>query len=70
MGPFNVYEIRVEGHLSDSWSPWFEDMEIHRAESGETVLCGPLRDQAALHGVLMRVRDLGLLLVEVRRIEG
>ena len=62
-----IYEIRVEGHLSHSWSPWLEDLAIHHTEDGETVLSGPLRDQAALHGVLMRNRDLGLPLVEVKR---
>jgi hypothetical protein len=62
------YEIRVEGHIGDSWSSWFEGLSIHQEESGETVLSGPLADEAALHGVLMRIRDLGLPLVEVRRI--
>jgi hypothetical protein len=63
------YKIRVEGHIGDSWSSWFEGMTIHHEESGETVLSGPLVDEAALHGVLMKIRDLGLPLVEVRRIE-
>ena len=63
-----IYEIRVEGHLSSSWSDWLEGMSIRHEESGETVLLGPLVDQAALHGVLMRIRDLGLPLVVVRRI--
>ena len=69
MSPSQFHEIRIEGHLGDSWSPWLDDMTVHREESGETVLSGPLRDQAALHGVLMRIRDLGLPLVEVRRKE-
>lgn len=63
------YEIRVEGHIGDSWSSWFEGMAIRHEESGETVLSGTLVDEAALHGVLMRVRDLGLPLVAVRRKE-
>lgn len=63
------YEIRVEGHLGDSWSPWFEGMTIHHEEGGETVLSGPLTDQTALHGVLMKIRDLGLALIEVRSIK-
>jgi len=63
------YEIRVEGHISDSWSSWFEGMAIRHEESGETVLSGPLADEAALHGVLAKIRDLGLPLVEVRREE-
>jgi hypothetical protein len=61
------YEIRIEGHLSDSWAAWFEGLEIRQEESGETVLSGPLADQTALHGVLMRIRDLGLPLVSVVR---
>ncbi len=64
-----VYEIRVEGHLGDSWSPWFEGMAIRHTEGGETVLTGSLVDQTALHGVLMKVRDLGLPLVTVQRVE-
>jgi hypothetical protein len=64
------YEIRVEGHISDSWSPWFEGLTIRHEESGETALTGPLADEAALHGVLMKIRDLGLPLVEVKRVPG
>ena len=63
------YEIRVEGHIGDSWSSCFEGMTIRQEESGETVLSGMLIDEAALHGVLMRIRDLGLPLVEVKRKE-
>ena len=63
-----TYQIRVEGHVGESWSPWFQGMAICHEESGETVLSGPLPDQAALHGVLMKIRDLGLPLVEVTRI--
>ena len=62
------YEIRVRGHIGDSWSPWFEGLTIHPEESGETVLTGPLVDDAALYGVLMKIRDLGLSLVELKRI--
>jgi hypothetical protein len=64
----HVYEIRVEGQLGDSWSPWLGGMAIRHEESGETVLCGPLPDEPALHGVLAKIRDLGLPLVEVRRL--
>ena len=63
-----VYEIRVEGHLGDSWSPWFEGMTIRHQDSGETVLTGALVDQSALHGVLIKIRDLGLPLVTVKRV--
>ena len=62
------YEIRIEGHLSASWASWFEDLQVCHEESGETILVGTLADQAALHGVLMRIRDLGLPLVAVSRI--
>jgi hypothetical protein len=62
------YEIRVQGHLGDSWSSWFEGMTIRHEESGETVLIGPLVDEAALHGVLIKIRDLGLPLVQVKRL--
>lgn len=64
------YEIRVEGHIGGSWSSWFEGLTIRREENGQTVLVGPLADEAALHGVLMRIRDLGLPLVEVKRVPG
>ena len=63
----HVYEIRVEGHLGDSWSPWLGGMDIRHKEGGETVLSGPLPDEPALHGVLAKIRDLGLPLVEVKR---
>jgi hypothetical protein len=62
------YRIRIEGHLGASWATWFEGLEIRHEENGETVLSGTLADQAALHGVLMRIRDLGLPLVAVNRI--
>lgn len=63
------YEIRVQGHIGDSWSSWFEGLSLHHEENGETVLYGPLADQAALHGILIRIRDLGLPLVSVNRVE-
>jgi hypothetical protein len=67
MSKATFYEIRVEGHLNDSWSSWFESMTIRSCEGGQTILSGPLADEAALHGVLMKIRDLGLPLVEVKR---
>lgn len=69
MGTPTVYEIRVEGHIGNSWSSWFEELDLRREASGETVLTGPLVDEAALYGVLMKLRDLGLPLVEVRRMQ-
>jgi hypothetical protein len=59
------YEIRVEGHLDGRWSEWFDRLEITNLDNGETMLSGDIVDQAALHGVLAKVRDLNLALVEV-----
>ena len=59
------YQIRVRGHLDRSWSEWFAGLTITALPGGETLLAGPLPDQAALHGVLAKVRDLGLPLVAV-----
>lgn len=61
------YRIRVKGHLDQRWAEWFEPLTIANVENGEAVLVGDLVDQAALYGVLARVRDLGLPLVEVRQ---
>jgi hypothetical protein len=64
------YEIRVKGHLAADWSDWFEGLTVHQEADGETILSGPL-DQAALHGVLAKIRDLGLVLVAVnQRMQG
>lgn len=62
------YEISVEAELDPSWSEWF-DMQIIAAPGNHTVLTGDLEDQAALHGVLARVRDLGLVVISVVRID-
>ena len=62
------YEIRIKGHLENRWANWFSDLTITRADRGETVLTGPV-DQAALHSVLRKVRDLGMPLLSVIRIE-
>ena len=59
------YRIRVKGHLDDHWSDWFSGLTICNEAYGEAVLAGPLADQAALHGVLMKIRDLGLPLLAV-----
>jgi hypothetical protein len=63
------YEIRIKGHLDDKWADWFEGLTITREDNGETLLIGPVVDQAALHGVLRKVRDLGIPLLSVSRIE-
>jgi hypothetical protein len=63
-----VYEIQIEGHLAERWSDWFEGLSIHKEDNGETVLRGPLKDQAALFSVLTKIRDLNLTLISVFRI--
>ncbi len=60
-----VYEIRLKGHLDARWAEWFEGLTITLEENGCTLLSGPLADQAALHGILKKVRDLGLTLLSV-----
>ena len=64
-----VYEIRVEGHLGHALAGWFEGLSIAFEDNGDSVLTGPVVDQAALHGFLTRVRDLGVSLVSVNRLE-
>ena len=59
------YQIRLQGHLDSHWSAWFEGLTITNEANGEAVLRGPLADQAALHGVLIKVRDLGLPLLAI-----
>lgn len=59
------YELRVAGHLGDHWSTWFAGMELVREDDGTTTLRGSLADQAALHGLLAKVRDVGVLLISV-----
>jgi len=64
------YEITVEGHLDRShWSRWFEGMAVTFSEDGNTIISGRVVDQAALHGLLAKVRDLGLTLIAVQRSE-
>ena len=62
-----VYEIRVKGVLGQEWSDWFDGFAITPQANGETLLTGPVADQAALHGVLNGIRDLGLPLISVQR---
>ena len=62
------YEIRIEGVLGERWTAWFEDLQVS-SEGTETVLSGPLADQAALHGVLVKIGDLGMRLISVRRVD-
>ena len=63
------YYIRVRGHLDQSWSDWFEGLAVSNESSGDAVLAGSIVDQAALHGVLAKVRDLGLPLLAVIQLE-
>jgi hypothetical protein len=64
-----VYQIRIEGHLSQQWMDWFDGLSITLEEDGDTLLTGPVVDQAALHGLLKKVRDLGMPLVSVNPVE-
>jgi hypothetical protein len=59
------YQITIKGHLDTHWSAWFDNLTISNQANGEAVLHGPLADQAALHGVLIKIRDLGLPLLAV-----
>ncbi len=60
-----VYQIRIKGHLGRHWTDWFEGLTITPEDDGETLLTGPVVDQAALHGVLKKVRDVGMPLISV-----
>ncbi len=67
-----VYELRISGRLGNSTQTWFEDMEVTVDESSspvQTIIQGPMRDQAALYGLISRIRDLGLTLLSVNRVE-
>ncbi len=63
----SIYSIRLEGHLDQSWSEWLDGMTITSVENGETLLSGVVVDQAALHGLLARIRDLNLRLISIIR---
>jgi hypothetical protein len=62
------YELRVQGVLDDRWSGWFDGLEVS-SDDRETTIAGPVADQAALHGLLAKIRDLGLPLLSVRRLD-
>ncbi len=62
------YEIRVQGHIGRAWSRWFDHLTVEEMNDGSTVLRGDLPDQAALHGLLNKVRDLGMTLLSVQQV--
>jgi hypothetical protein len=64
-----VYQIRIKGHLGRQWTDWFEGLTITLEDKGDTLLAGPVADQAALHGLLRKVRDLGTPLLSVNQSE-
>lgn len=64
-----TYRIRVRGHLDLGWAGWFDGLTIMHGEDGDTVLEGPVADQPALHGLLVKIRDLGLLLISVNLVD-
>lgn len=64
-----VYQIRLKGHLGPQWADWFEGLTITLEDEGETLLTGPVADQAALHGLLKKVRDLGMPLISAVRVK-
>ncbi len=66
---FGRYEIRLKGHLDSRWAAWFDGMSLLNESDGTTVICGPVIDQAALHGLLQKLRDLNLLLISVTQVD-
>jgi hypothetical protein len=63
------YEIRIEGHLHERWTDWFGGLTVTLGDDGSTLLAGSVMDQAALHGLLKKVRDLGMPLISVNRVQ-
>jgi hypothetical protein len=64
-----VYQIRLKGHLGSQWTDWFEGLTVTLEANGDTLLTGPVIDQSALHGLLKKVRDLGMPLISVSPVE-
>ena len=65
----DLYQIILQGHLSSQWSDWFDGLSITLNPRGQTILIGPVTDQAALHGLLKKIRDLGIPLISVIRLD-
>ncbi len=65
---FPIYQIRLQGHLGSQWAAWFDGLTITLTTDGDTLVTGPVVDQAALHGLLKKVRDLGMPLLSVVRV--
>lgn len=63
------YDLRVQGHIGQAWSQWFDNLRVQELEDGSTCLRGVLPDQAALHGLLNKIRDLGLTLLSVQQLD-
>lgn len=63
--PTRIYQISVQGQLDPTWANWFDNMNVTQDSNGNTLLTGPIADQAALHGLLKKVRDLGMTLLSV-----
>ncbi len=64
-----IYRLTLQGHLDSTWSDWFDGLTITLADGGETILIGPVVDQTALHGLLIKIRDLGLPLLALTRLD-
>jgi hypothetical protein len=64
-----IYQIRLKGHLDSQWADWFEGLTVTLEENGDTLITGPVIDQAALHGLLKKIRDLGIPLISVNRVD-
>ncbi len=68
-GQQSYYQIEIEGHLDTRWQDWFGGLTVTKTADGHTILSGPIRDQAALYGLLKKVRNLGMPLLSVNRLE-